>query len=152
MCLAVPVHSHERGHGSPWAEAEHWGCQADVRPGQPAESLRHGAFLSLPSPLPPNLGLCLLPEFSRICRSLAELCYSTFHPVEEIRGFPSVDWDSASRNETQDNVCRDPGTGQARERTWGCCWPSQECSVPSWSDPAHFLLLESLCDTPAHNQ
>ena len=49
-----------------------------------------GAFLSLPSPLPPSLDWCLLPEFSRICPSLAELRCSTFCPLEGARCFPSV--------------------------------------------------------------
>ena len=49
-----------------------------------------GAFLSLPSPLPPSLDWCLPPEFSRICPSLAELRCSTFCPLEGARCFPSV--------------------------------------------------------------
>ena len=90
LCLASSVQSHGSGPRSPSAEAEHWGCQADVPAWTASRALSAWGSPSLPSPLPPNLDLRLLPEFSRICRSLAELCYSTLYPADEIRCFPSV--------------------------------------------------------------
>ncbi|CAN0453783.1 unnamed protein product [Rangifer tarandus platyrhynchus] len=103
------------------------------------------AFLSPPSPLPPKLDLWLLPEFSRICQSWAELRYSTFYPLEGTRCFPSVGWTAQA------------GVRIRKASTGPQDWPGQsaaagrECSVPSWSEPAHLLLLESPRDTQGHD-
>ena len=90
------------------------------------QSASGGAFLSLPGPLPPNLDLCLLPEFSRICQSLAELRYSTFHPLEGTGCLPSVGWGSASSSEDQESACG--ASGLARQER-GLVPPRR--SVPS---------------------